>query len=315
MKISQRVIAGCQRGRPGFRRIVALAAMLVAGTVLPASAATLDRIKETGHIRLGYLVDAKPLTYLGGSGKVEGYSAVLCEKIADSVKEQLGLPALAIDWVPLALDNRVEKIQQGEVDLLCTPMTETMMRRQDMAFSIPVFPAGVRAVLRKDAAKALREALSGAPVERPLWRGSPAAKLLEKKSFAVVKGTTTEQWLSDNLASLQIDARIILVDDYRTGLKDLLDRKVDVFFGDRAVVLGALEDSERAELEIFSRMLTHEALALGMARGDEDFRLMVDGVLSQGYISGQFGDLYGKWFGEFNSQVREFFLWSAVKPQ
>ena len=30
---------------------------------MPASAATLDRIKETGHIRLGYVPDAKPFFF------------------------------------------------------------------------------------------------------------------------------------------------------------------------------------------------------------------------------------------------------------
>lgn len=314
MQIEQSVNSGLQRVWPGFRAVAALAVSLIFTAALPASAATLDRIKETGHIKFGYLADARPFTYTSDGDKADGYSAALCQQIANSVKTQLGLTALEVDWVPVALDSRVTQVQQGNVDLLCAPMTPTLSRRQEVAFSIPVFPSGVRAVMRKDAAVALRDALGENPNPKPLWRGSPAAKVLDKKSFAVVSGTTTERWLAGNLASLQIDAKIVPVADYRTGLKQLLDRKVDVFFGDRTVVLGAMSSADRENLEIFNRMLTHEPVALALARGDEDFRLLVDRTLSESYASAKFGELYAKWFGEFNDKSREFFLWSTVTP-
>ena len=108
-----------------------------------------------------------------------------------------------------------------------------------------------------------------------------------------------------------MDARIVNVADYRSGLQQLHDGKVDVFFGERSVVLGAMSDSERKDLVILDRLFTHEPLALALARGDEDFRLLIDRSLSQLYSSSEFGELYKRWHGEFDDKARTYFLWNT----
>jgi polar amino acid transport system substrate-binding protein len=294
------------------RIVAALATSLACAAWLPASAATLDRIQETGHIRLGYLDDVRPFSYRNEAGSPDGYSVALCQQVAERVKVQLNLPQLAVDWVQVPFENRLSQVQQGTIDLLCAPLSETVARRQQVSFSIPVFPGGVRAVLRADAPKALKNALSEHPASRPVWRGSPAAKLLEKKTFAVVAGSTTEPWLAGRILMFQIDARTVKVPDYRTGLQQLLDGKADVFFGDRALILGALDDSSRQKVEILDRLLTYEPLKLPLARGDEDFRLLVDRTLSEMYTSGRIADLYAKWGGTFDDKTRTFFMWTTL---
>ena len=177
------------------------------------------------------------------AGAVEGYSAALCQLIAEQVKTQLALSDLTVDWVPVTGDSNLRQVQQGSIDVLCTPISATLTRRQDVAFSIPVFPGGVRALLRADTAAQLREALAENPNVRPVWRGSPAAKVLGKKTFAVVSGTTAESWLTSRLATLQIDSKTVSVADYRSALQQLRDGKVDGVFGDGAIMLGAMDES------------------------------------------------------------------------
>jgi ABC-type amino acid transport substrate-binding protein len=281
---------------------------------MPASAATLDRIKETGTIKLGYLTDARPFSFRNESGAAEGYTVALCQQVADQTKKELALPGLRVEWVPVAFENRLNDVQQGNIDLLCAPTSVTLTRRQDVAFSIPVFAGGNRAVLRADAPAALREALSESRNTRAVWRGAPAAKVLKGTSLAVVAGTTSEKWLEGRRAALQVDARIVPVADYRSGLQQLLDRKVDVFFGERSLVLGAMSDSERKDLVILDRLFTQESAALALARGDEDFRLLVDRSLSQLYGSHKSAEVYKRWFGELDDKTRTFFLWSTPDP-
>jgi polar amino acid transport system substrate-binding protein len=278
---------------------------------MSASGATLDRIRESGHLRLGYLADARPFSYRAESGAAEGYAVELCQKVAEQVKADLRLADLAVDWVQVSPDDRLREVQAGGIDLLCAPMTATLGRRQDVSFSIPVFASGVRAALRADAPAALRQALGDTPSTRPVWRGSPAAKLLEKKSFAVVSGTTTEGWLASRLDSFQIDARTVPVPDYRTGLQQLTEGKVDVLFGDRSAMLGAMDADTTRKVTILDRLLTHEPLALPLARGDEDFRLAVDRALAALYSSGDFPELYRRSFGGFDDGTRAFFLWNT----
>jgi polar amino acid transport system substrate-binding protein len=294
-------------------RVLAISAVvLVALAAVPASAATLDRIRETGSIKFGYLADARPFSFKNDAGAADGYSVALCQRIAEQVKSQLGLSQLAVEWVPVTMDSRLGDVQSGGIDLLCTPTSVTLSRRQQVAFSIPVFAGGNRAVLRADSAAALRDALAETPSAKPVWRGSPAAKVLKDTKFAVVSGTTAETWLKGRSAKLQVDARILPVADYRTGLQQLRDGKVDVFFGDRTVVLGAIEDPARENLVILDRQFTHEQAALALARGDDDFRQVVDSALSQAYASSEFGELYAKWCGRFDDNARAFFRWNTL---
>lgn len=303
------------RGQPLWflsRAIAILAFACIASVALPASAATLDRIRESGNIKLGYLADARPFSFKSDAGAADGYSVALCQRIAEEVKSQLGLSQLAVEWVPVTMEGRLSEVAAGGIDLLCTPTSVTLSRRQQVAFSIPVFAGGNRAVLRADSAAALREALAETPSAKPVWRGSPAAKVLKDTKFAVVSGSTAETWLKGRSAKLQVDARIMPVEDYRTGLKQLKDGKVDVFFGDRAVVLGVIDDPAKENLEILDRQFTYELAALALARGDDDFRQLVDGALSQIYASSEFGELYAKWCGQFDANTRAFFRWNTL---
>ena len=294
------------------RVIAAFAVSLVLAAALPASAATLDRIQETGRVKLGYVANARPFSFRNDAGTAEGYSIALCQEVVERVKKQLGRTDLAVDWVPVTIGGLVSEVQQGNIDLLCTPISQTLSRRKDVAFSIPVFPGGVRAVLRNDAAAALRDALADKPSDRAVWRGSPAATVLGQKSFAVVSGTTTESWLAGKLSSFQIDSKIVPVADYQAALQALQDREVDAVFGDRALVLGAMDSVASENLTILPRLLTHEPLALALARSDDDFRLLVDRTLSDSYASDGFADLYTTWCGEFDDSTRAFFQWNTM---
>ena len=304
------------RGLPG--QLVSRAAAAVALCFLaaiPVSAATLDRIQESGHFRLGFLADASPFSYRGKSGPAEGYAVALCQEVAEQVRTQLQRPDLVVDWVEVAFDDRLREVQAGNIDLLCAPTSATLSRRQEVSFSIPIFASGIRAAVREDSAAALREALSEAPPQRPVWRGSPAARLIEKTTFAVASGTTAESWLARTLNSFQIDAETVKVPDYRTGLQQLIDGKVDVLFGERSAMLGAMDEGSMRKVVIFGRLFTHEPLSLALARGDDDFRLLVDRALSGLYSSGDFSKLYSKWFGDFDNATRIFFQWSTPPPE
>ncbi len=82
--------SAASRGHQLASRVTAvIAGLFVLLTMLPASAATLDQIKETGHIKFGYFADARPFTQRSDSGAVDGYSAALCQLIAEQVKQQL----------------------------------------------------------------------------------------------------------------------------------------------------------------------------------------------------------------------------------
>jgi polar amino acid transport system substrate-binding protein len=301
-----------QRIRFAAYLIASLAVASLPFTALsPASAATLDQVKASGKLLLGYRADARPFSYDEG-GKAAGYSVALCEKIAEDVKAELSLPTLTVEWVPVTLEDRFQALRDGKVNILCGADTATLERRKDVSFSIPIFPSGIGAVLRWDAPIPLRQVLAGTRPTGPVWRGSPA-QILNKKTFAVVKGTTGEKWLAERMQAFKLDASVSTADSYELGIKSVLDGSSDVFFGDRSILLADVAGGPSAgELVLLDRLFTHEPLALAIERGDEDFRLIVDRTLSRTFRSAEFHDFYVKWFGEPDDSTLNFFLQNAL---
>jgi putrescine:ornithine antiporter len=300
--------------------VVAAFAIAFLAALLPQSAeaatgtsGTLDRVKQSGKLRLGYRTDARPFAYRDESGSAAGYSVALCQKISDQVKEELKLSTLTVEWVPVTAEARFGAVQEGKVDLLCGADAETLARRRDVAFSIPIFPSGIGALLRSDSSWRLREILTrGQAAARPLWRGSPA-QLLEQQTFSAVTGTTGESWLAGRIDKFQLSAKVVTVKSYDEGLQRVLDRSVNVFFADRAILLDAVKRSPSAgKLKVLDRLFTHERVALALPRGDEDFRLLVDRTVSRIFESSDFRHLYAKWFGEPEESALNFFRMSTL---
>ena len=271
-------------------------------------ASTLDRVKQSGKLTLGYRADARPFSFRDESGNAAGYAVALCQRIADQLKTELGRPTLAVEWVPVNVEDRFRAVQDGQIDLLCGADTETLARRKEIAFSIPIVLSGVGAILRVDSSARLREILTkGQAAPRPPWRASPE-QFLRKHVFSVGRGTTSEAWLAIKRAELKIEAKVVPVDGYDAGIQSVLARSSDVFFGDRAILLDAAKRSSSAkDLVVLDRLFTYEPLALTLKRGDEDFRLLVDRTLSHLYGSPDFGFLYAKWFGAPGEDAMTFF--------
>ncbi len=301
----------CGKGAPyALAALVSLFALLAA--TLPVSAGTLDQIKGSGKLRLGYRSDARPFSFRDESGNAAGYSAALCQRIAEQVKAEVGLPALGVEWVPVTLEGRFQDVQQDRVDLLCGADTETLARRKDVSFSIPIFPGGIGAMLRADAPRGLRDALLGRPLSHPLWRGSPA-EVLNQRTFSVVKGTTGEKWLAGRLDTFRITATVAPVDSYEAGIRRVLDRSSDVFFGDRAILLdAATRSSSASDLMVLDRYFTYEPVALALARNNDDLRAVADRTLSRLFGTKEFRGVYAKWFGQPNEEALTFFRLSAL---
>ena len=280
---------------------------------VPVGAQTLDRVRDAGKIRIGYRVDARPFSYGDEAGRPAGYSIALCERVAEAAQAELGLAQLGTEFVEVGSEDRFGAVKEGRIDLLCAEATATLARRRDVAFSLPIFPSGIGALLRADAPARLRDILSGRePPYRPRWRAS-LGQILEKRVLSAVSGTTAEAWLAERKQALGIISEFAPATSYEDGIQRVLARRSDVFFGDRPILLDAATRSPAAaELIVLDRFYTVEPLALALRRGDEDFRLLVDRTLSALYRSGEIGDVYATYFGEPDENALTFFRLSTL---
>lgn len=284
-----------------------LFAALLAALALPGWAAgTLDKVKDSGKLVLGYRADARPFAFNDG-GTAAGFSVMLCQKVADAVKAELKLPTLAVEYVAVSAAERFDALQQGRIDLSCGTDTPTLARRSTVDFSIPIFVAGIGAAVRADSPQRLRDVLAGrsAPAH-PVWRGAPG-DLAQTVVVAAIGGTTVERSLIDQLKARRLQVTVQPMRDYASAVQALLNRQVTVLFGDRPVLLDAAQRGEAAgQMLVIGRNFTREPIALAMRR-DENLRLLVDRTLSRLYRSQDFAALYKQWFGEPATSTLEFF--------
>jgi putrescine:ornithine antiporter len=279
----------------------------------PAPATGLERARGTGRLRLGYVDGARPYSYRDAAGKPAGYAVALCERIADAVRTELAAPDLEVEWVEQSFDARLDDLAEGRVDVGCSAGTVSLTDRARVAFSIPIFPGSVGALLRRDSSSRLREILEeGPPRFRPFWRASPT-QLLGEQTFAVIPGAAAESFLAERAATLRLTSKIVPVTGLAEGVQAVLDRKANVFFADRALLLDAARSHPAVgDLIVLDRKFTLQPVALGLARGDEDLRLLVDRTLSRLYRSGDLVRIYEASFGEPDETTLTYFRMNVL---
>ncbi len=94
-----------------------------------AGGGTLERIKATKTINLGYRDSSVPFSFMGPDQKPAGYSVDLCNRVADDLKRDLQMPDLAVKWTLVTVESRVASVQNGTIDLECGSTTNTLSRQ------------------------------------------------------------------------------------------------------------------------------------------------------------------------------------------
>ena len=253
----------------------ATALLLAAG----AQAQTLERIRDSGTFRIGYREDARPFSFTSTIGEPAGFSVELCRLVAAAAKAALGLDQIKLEYVPVGTGDRFQAVQDGRIDLLCSADTVTLSRRALVDFSLFTFLDCTAVLLRAGGP----EDLAGLAGQKVGVRGA----------------TTTEEALRNTLAESRIDAEVVTVASHQEGLAKLEAGEIAAYFGDQAILLFLAAGSEAPEkLKLSEEQLTFEPYALALARGDDDFRLLVDRTLAGIYRSGTIDQLFANAFGK-----------------
>lgn len=267
-----------------------------------AVADKLSRLRDSQVLNLGFIADLAPFSS-GSIQSPQGYGIELCQAVAQHLRQSPGLADLQVHWHVVPQEQAVRALGEGTVDLLCTPMVETITRRETLNFSIPVFTTGLAVLVRRDAPASLLEPLRGKPVDTgPRWRATLNAGL-SKHSFAVLRGTLSSQWARERIRKLGLQSRLEEVSSYQEGVRRVVERKVDAFFGERMILLSLQsQQPERDRLWIPDHLFVTSRVALPMTRGDDGFRLLVDTALSQA-LSGPDGEaLFVRYLGVQTAQ-------------
>jgi glutamate/aspartate transport system substrate-binding protein len=250
-----------------------------------ANAGTLDQIKQSGKIRIGYRVSEPPMSFVDPSGKPIGYSIDVCSRIVTGVKTKLGNPNISVEYVPVDSSTRFPMLADNSIDILCGATTKTLSRGELVDFTQLTFVTGASLM-----------SLKSAPVVGIADLGG--------KKVAVVKDTTTIEALEGALKKGLIEAEVVPVASAAEGLGALQNGQVDAFSSDQVVLIGLILTAEdRKAFGISAELFSFEPFALAVRRNDADFRLVADRVLSQLYRTGDIAQIYDKWFGVIQGRM------------
>ncbi len=255
-----------------------LATMVAIPAHAQSPGGTLAKIRDTGEIRLGHRDVSIPFSYLDDNQKPVGFAMDLCGRIVDAVKSELKLPSIQAKLQPIQLATQIPLIQNGTIDIVCGPATNTLERQKVVAFSNTIFVSSIRAVVKKDAAIKTFEDLSGKPVS--LTSGSTSIALLTARS-----------------QEKKFETKNVLSADHAASFLALTTGRSEAFIMDDILLASLIANStDPGNWRIIDDSLRTEPYGLIIRKDDPEFKALVDKTLVAMMKGNEFRDLYAKWF-------------------
>ena len=168
---------------------------------------SVDDIKTSGAVNIGYFSDKAPFGYVDKDENPAGYDVVFGNRLA----QDLGVEARYVSTDGL---NRVPFLQSNKVDIMLANFTVTDERAEKVDFSLPYMK--IKLGIVSPEAAVIR-----------------SVDELEGKKLIVSKGTTAETYFEKQHPNVQL----VKFDSYADAYNALLDGRGDAFSTDNTEVL------------------------------------------------------------------------------
>ncbi|VVE22068.1 amino acid ABC transporter substrate-binding protein [Pandoraea anhela] len=269
MKLNTRILAG----------ILCFVSSFGALGTAHAKSATLEKIRDTGTLTLGYRESSVPFSYLGTGQKPVGFSMDLCAAVADHVKKALNLPNLKVATIPVSPANRIPLLQNGTIDIECGSTTNTADRQKQVAFSVAIF--------------------AGAPTWVTLASSNIRAQSdLRGKTVVLTQGSLNQGIAAQTNVDDKLGLTILQTKDHAESLLMLRTGRATAWFEDNILEAGLVSSAPdpKAFRYVENPRVPIYYYGLMLAKGDPEFKALVDDTLKSLMSSGEFKQRYLKWF-------------------
>jgi polar amino acid transport system substrate-binding protein len=244
---------------------IAFAALIGAAPGAQAQAQdTLAQIKARGKLIAGVKFDTPPFGFLDEKNE----PVVFDLDIVRGIAKRLGVP---VEFVKVTSPTRIPLLVSGNVDLVAASMTHTQERDKTIDFSITYYTGAQSLIVAKSS-------------------GIHGLKDLAGKQVSVQQGTTLEK----NIAQAAPTAKIVAFKDYNSAWLALVQGRVDALTGSLNILQGFQKDN--ANFVILPDRFGVEPFGVGVRQGDSGLRDAVNFALQDMWKSGEYTELYRKWF-------------------
>ncbi|QPC87601.1 transporter substrate-binding domain-containing protein [Mesorhizobium sp. NBSH29] len=234
-----------------MKHALTLALALSAGLAAPATAGTLDIIKQRGDVVCGVSQGVAGFSAPDDQGKWTGFDVDFCRAVAAAT---LGDPE-KVKYVALSTKERFTALQSGEVDLLSRQTTWSLSRDTSM---------GLRFVGTAY--------YDGQGFMVPTKLGVDSALKLSGSTVCAEQGTTTEQNLADYFQANKLEFEAVVIDS-ADGIIDAFESgRCDVYSTDASALYAQkLKLTDPSAFVILPEIISKEPLGPVVRQGDDQW--------------------------------------------
>lgn len=250
-----------------FVLIFATACANMQGGTMASS--NLDRIAQSGVLRVGTAANMPPLNMLDKSGVPMGLDVDLANYIAGGMGVELSL-------VIKPFAELLPALEAGEVDMVISGMTITPERNMKVAFAGPYHISG-KALLTKF---------------KSMVTSEDTSKLnSEAFAYTALESSTS----ADLVRTLMPKARLVTAKNYDEAVDMVLTNKVDALVADYHVCVLSLLRHPHEGLVSLITPFTYEPLGIAMPKGDAQMMNWMTNFLTTMRESDELVKLKVKW--------------------
>jgi glutamate/aspartate transport system substrate-binding protein len=266
------------------KAVLKIAAITAIGMTMACNAekqavtGTLEKVKKSGEITLGIRESSIPFSYLDDNQKPIGYSLDLCTKIVESIKTQLNLPTIKVNYTPVTSQTRIPLIANGTIDLECGSTTNTIERQKQVVFSVAHFVTSVRMAVKANS-------------------GIKSLNDLDGKAVVTTSGTTSDRYVKQNEQGDKLNVKNIYGKDHAESFQILESGRADAFVLDDVLLAGLIARSKNPkDIVIVGPALSVEPYGIMLRKDDPELKKIVDDTLIGLFKSGEINKMYDQWF-------------------
>lgn len=257
--------------------------MAVLSTILTTQIAqaetVMEKVARTGVLTAGTSKDALPFAYLDNKDRLVGYSLDMLTLIQQQLEKELGR-TIELKLVALEPQERITKLVNNEVDIVCDASSFTWERDRKIDFSVSYGLTGTRLLIKLDDYETISQSLIG-------------------KKIGVLPGTTNEIAIK----KAEPKAKIVYLQDRKGGYLAVQHGKIDAFADDGILLESWLQTIENAEEYAVAGYYSQEGIACMLPEDNSQLMNNVNYALisfMQGMLYRQPSSLtlFDRWFGD-----------------
>jgi len=238
---------------------------------------TLAKVRAAGALTIAYRESSVPFSYLSARGEPIGYSIELCRKLAEAIGEALGRE-LALKWLAVTSESRIEAIVSGKADLECGSTTNNLERQKLVAFSPIIFVAGTKLLVKR-----------GSPIR--------SYRNLAGKTVVVTAGTTNEKAMQEIARRFKIEFQLVTSKDHAQSYARLEAGKADAFATDDVLLYGLLaQHKAQKEYQVVGEFLSYDPYGIMFRKNDPQLAEVVKRAFHDLAEDGEIERQYKRWF-------------------